>query len=107
MTRHPRTNQAGFSLMELLIAMGIFTIGFVAVAAIFYMRYEIEEAAGKTATRQGRLAGFETEDVLYLFPLVTLAGVLPAFLKAAAIGAPAAALLVGLQYRRLRARPGR
>jgi len=79
----------------------------VAVAAIFYMRYEIEEAAGKTATRQGRLAGFATEDVLYLFPLVTLAGVLPAFLKAAAIGAPAAALLVGLQYRRLRARPGR
>jgi len=43
-----------------------------AVAFIFYIRMRIEDLAGKMATRQASLAGFETEDVLYLIPLVTL-----------------------------------
>jgi len=32
---HLRQRQSGFSLMEVLVAMGVFTLGFVAVAAIF------------------------------------------------------------------------
>src|SRR5262249_4203051 len=58
-----------------------------AIALIFYLRMRIENLAGKAANQQGSLGGFETEDVLYLLPLVTLCnGVLP-FLVAAAIGA--------------------
>lgn len=71
-----------------------------AVALIFFLRMRIEERAGKAATRQAFLAGFETEDVLYLIPLVTmLDGVLP-FLLAATIGAPLFALWVVIDYRR-------
>jgi len=33
-----------------------------AVALIFYLRMRIEELAGKGASKQGSLAGFETED---------------------------------------------
>src|SRR5579859_4244384 len=36
-----------------------------AVAWIFYLRMRIETMAGKTASKQAMLAGFETEDVLY------------------------------------------
>jgi hypothetical protein len=32
----------------------------------------IEQMAGKTASKQASMGGFETEDVLYLLPLVTL-----------------------------------
>lgn len=71
-----------------------------AVALIFYLRMRIEEMAGKAATRQASLGGFETEDVLYLLPLVTLCnGVMP-FLIAASIGAPVFAAWVVIDYRR-------
>src|ERR1700761_470149 len=42
-----------------------------AVALIFYLRMRIEDMAGKTASQQASLGGFETEDILYLLPLVT------------------------------------
>jgi phosphatidylglycerophosphate synthase len=72
-----------------------------AVALIFYLRMRMEEMAGKAATRQASLAGFETEDILYLLPLVTLcSGIMP-FLIAAAIGAPVFAAWVVLDYRRV------
>ena len=58
-----------------------------AVALIFYLRMRIEELLGKSGTRQSSLAGFETEDVLYLLPLVTLFGGLTPFLLAAGVGA--------------------
>ena len=54
-----------------------------AVALIFYLRMRIEELLGKAGTRQASLGGFETEDVLYLLPLVTLFGGLGTFLLAA------------------------
>ena len=44
-----------------------------AIALIFYLRMRIERRAGKAATQQASLGGFETEDVLYLLPLVTCA----------------------------------
>jgi phosphatidylglycerophosphate synthase len=72
-----------------------------AVASIFYLRMRIEELAGKSAGKQGALAGFETEDVLYLLPLVTLFNGLTNFLVAAAIGAPLFAIWVITDYRRV------
>jgi phosphatidylglycerophosphate synthase len=71
-----------------------------AIALIFFLRMRIENMAGKAATRQASLGGFETEDVLYLLPLVTLAdGVMP-FLVAAAICAPLYTIWVVVDYRR-------
>jgi phosphatidylglycerophosphate synthase len=72
-----------------------------AVALIFYLRMRIEALAGKAASKQGSLAGFETEDVLYLLPLVTLLNGLTNFLVAAAIGAPLFAIWVIADYRRV------
>jgi archaetidylinositol phosphate synthase len=72
-----------------------------AIALIFYLRMRIEEMAGKSATRQASLGGFETEDILYLLPLVTLcSGVMP-FLIAASIGAPVFAAWVVIDHRRV------
>lgn len=73
-----------------------------AVALIFYLRMRIESMVGKSGTQQGRLAGFETEDVLYLMPLVTVCNGLTNFLIAAAIGAPLFAIWVTFDYWRVR-----
>jgi len=72
-----------------------------AVALIFYLRMRIESMAGKSGTQQGSLGGFETEDVLYLMPLVTVFSGLTNFLIAAAIGAPLFALWVVFDYWRV------
>ena len=72
-----------------------------AVSIIFFLRMRIEAALGKSATRQASFAGFETEDVLYLFPLATLADVLTPLLVTAAIVAPLFALWVAFDYRRV------
>jgi archaetidylinositol phosphate synthase len=72
-----------------------------AVALIFYLRMRIEELLGKSATRQASLGGFETEDVLYLFPLATLSNALVPTLLAAAICAPLFAVWVVIDYQRL------
>jgi archaetidylinositol phosphate synthase len=79
----------------------------VAVAVIFFFRMRIEEMAGKTVTTQSFAAGFETEDVLYLLPLVTLFGVVAPFLIAAALGASLFAIWVLVDYARVvrRTRP--
>jgi len=73
-----------------------------AVALIFYLRMRIESMAGKSGTQQGRFGGFETEDILYLMPLVTLCSGLTNFLIAAAIGAPLFAIWVTFDYWRVR-----
>ncbi len=72
-----------------------------AVALIFFLRMRIEEMAGKSATRQGSLAGFETEDALYLFPLITLFHGLEAMLVAASVVAPLYAVWTVIEYRRV------
>lgn len=72
-----------------------------AIALIFYLRMRIETMAGKAASKQGSLAGFETEDVLYLLPLVTVFNGLTPFLAAASIGAPLFAVWVVIDYRRV------
>ncbi|WP_206956428.1 CDP-alcohol phosphatidyltransferase family protein [Trinickia acidisoli] len=73
----------------------------IAVALIFYLRMRIESMAGKDGTKQASAAGFETEDVLYLLPLVTLSHSVEPFIVAASIGAPVFALWVVLDYRRI------
>jgi phosphatidylglycerophosphate synthase len=72
-----------------------------AVALIFYLRMRIESLLGKAGTQQGSVGGFETEDVLYLMPLVTVCGGLTNFLVAAAIGAPLFAIWVLFDYWRV------
>jgi archaetidylinositol phosphate synthase len=71
-----------------------------AIALIFYLRMRIEDMAGKAASQQASLGGFETEDVLYLLPLLTLSNAVVPFLLAAAVCAPLFALWVAIDYRR-------
>jgi archaetidylinositol phosphate synthase len=73
-----------------------------AVALIFLLRMRIEDMVGKSASRQASLGGFETEDVLYLLPLVTLSNAVVPFLTAAALFAPLYAVWVVFDYRRVR-----
>lgn len=81
------------------------TVAGLAVALIFFLRMRIESRVGKSGTKQASAAGFETEDVLYLLPLVTLADGIGPFLTAASIGAPLFALLVIIDYWRVMRRP--
>jgi phosphatidylglycerophosphate synthase len=80
------------------------TVAGAAVALIFYLRMRIEELLGKSGTKQSSLAGFETEDILYLLPLVTLFSGLTPFLIAAVVGAPLFALLVVADFIRVQRR---
>jgi phosphatidylglycerophosphate synthase len=85
-------------------------LGFLAgasVATIFSVRLGMEQAHGKTITRQPIFAGFEPEDTLYVVGPVTWAGALQPFLVAAGIGAPLFLLWVLGQWLRARraARP--
>jgi phosphatidylglycerophosphate synthase len=77
------------------------TVAGAAVALIFYLRMRIEAVLGKAGTRQRSMAGFETEDILYLLPLVTLFSGLTPFLFAASVGAPLFALLVVVHFIRV------
>lgn len=72
-----------------------------AIALVFFLRMRIEALAGKAANQQGAIGGFETEDVLYLLPLVTLCNGTAALLMAASIGAPLFAIWVVGDYRRV------
>jgi phosphatidylglycerophosphate synthase len=72
-----------------------------AIAFIFYLRMRIEAMHGKTATQQASLGGFETEDVLYLFPLATLSNALEPMLLVASICAPLYAIWVVIDCRRV------
>jgi archaetidylinositol phosphate synthase len=71
-----------------------------AIALIFFLRMRIEEMHGKSATRQAFLAGFETEDVLYLFPLATLSNALAPMLLVASVCAPLFAVWVVIDHQR-------
>jgi len=79
----------------------------VAVALIFFLRMRIEEMAGKAGTKQASVGGFETEDVLYLLPIVTLTNVVMPFVVVASIGAPLFAVWVVIDYWRVARRTAR
>ncbi|MBD2728213.1 CDP-alcohol phosphatidyltransferase family protein [Nostoc sp. FACHB-892] len=76
--------------------MGI--VSGVSVACIFHLRNQMEQRLGKDASRQPNFAGFDIEDVLYLFPIVTLLDGLEPLLIAATIGAPTFAVWVIWQF---------
>jgi phosphatidylglycerophosphate synthase len=76
-----------------------------AIALIFYLRMRIEDRVGKAANQQASMGGFETEDVLYLLPLVTLSNAVMPFLIVAALCAPLFAVWVAMDYRRVLRRP--
>ncbi len=91
---------AGESVLQFSpVLLGL--IAGLAIALIFFLRMRIEDMAGKSASRQASFGGFETEDVLYLLPLVTLSNALKPFLIAAALCAPLFALWVLVDYRRV------
>lgn len=77
-----------------MLAPVLGSIAGIAVAAIFHMRNDMEQRLGKSATKQPNFAGFEPEDVFYLLPAVTHAGLMQGFLYVAAVGAPLAAIIV-------------
>src|SRR3569833_2294872 len=72
-----------------------------AVALIFYLRMRIVSMVGKAGTQQGSWGGFETEDILYLMPLVTLCNGLTNFLVAAGKRGPLFAIWVTFDYWRV------
>ncbi|WP_445634254.1 CDP-alcohol phosphatidyltransferase [Nostoc sp. DSM 114161] len=78
------------------LLMGI--ISGISVACIFHLRNQMEQRLGKEATRQPNFAGFDIEDVLYLFPIVALLNGLQPLLIAASIGAPTFAIWVIWQF---------
>jgi hypothetical protein len=75
----------------------------VAVALIFFLRMRVESMVGKSGTKQASMGGFETEDVLYLLPVVTILNGMTPFLVASAIGAPLFAIYVAVDYQRVTA----
>lgn len=77
------------------------TMAGIAVALIFFLRMRIEAVAGKAGTRQAFARGFETEDILYLLPLITLASGVAQFILIASIGAPLFAMWVMFDYWRV------
>ncbi|MGF6917109.1 CDP-alcohol phosphatidyltransferase family protein [Paraburkholderia sp. 40] len=79
----------------------------VAVALIFFLRMRTEEMVGKAGTKQASMGGFETEDVLYLLPIVTLTNVVAPFVVVASIGAPLFAVWVVIDYWRIARRSAR
>jgi archaetidylinositol phosphate synthase len=80
------------------VALGL--IAGCAIALIFYLRMRIENMVGKAGSKQASLGGFETEDVLYLLPLITLSNGLVPMLLAATVCAPLFAIWVVIDYRR-------
>ena len=78
------------------LLMGI--VSGVSVACIFHLRNKMEQRLGKDASRQPNFAGFDIEDVLYLFPIVPLLNGLEPLLMAATIGAPTFAVWVIWQF---------
>jgi phosphatidylglycerophosphate synthase len=92
----------GYSLIHSQLGIWALLMGIVSglsVACIFHLRNEMEQQLGKDATRQPNWAGFDIEDVLYLFPVVILLPSLVSLLIAATLGAPAFALWVIWEYR--------
>ncbi|MFM0198363.1 CDP-alcohol phosphatidyltransferase family protein [Paraburkholderia fungorum] len=79
----------------------------IAIALIFFLRMRIEDMAGKAGTKQASVGGFETEDVLYLLPIVTLTSVVTPFVVVASIGAPLFAAWVVVDYWRVVRRAAR
>jgi archaetidylinositol phosphate synthase len=91
--------KSGFALPFPAPLLGV--VAGTSIALIFFLRMRIEDIGGKAATQQASLGGFETEDLLYLLPLVTLCSGVAPFLMIASICAPLFAIWVVLGYARV------
>ncbi len=103
----------GFTITGFFIALGIgfhethgiFPVisGFIsgiAISLIFLIRSKIEQAQGKKEVKQKLFNGFESEDILYLVPLLALTDTLIYFLYLSLIGSPIGAVITYIIYRK-------
>lgn len=100
----------GWGLAGGSLGLGAPIMGLVAggsVAFIFWLHMIMEGELGKTGAKLPSAGWFEIEDVLYLFPLVTLCDVREPFLVLAFVGAPTFAVWLGWYFRVLRRRATR
>jgi phosphatidylglycerophosphate synthase len=94
--------RAGSSLQLTALCLG--AVAGVAVSVILFLRIRVAQMAAKPPRKPGTVVGFETEDVLYLLPVITVANALMPFLVATACGAPLLAIRAIADYRRARRR---
>ena len=95
----------GIGLMQTNLGAYASVMGIIAgisVAAIFYMRNDIEKNIGKKNARQPHRSGVEAEDVLYTLPIITYFQLDYYFIFAAAIGAPIYCIYVIKDYLKLK-----
>ena len=94
--------RAGTALQLPALCLG--ALAGAAVALLLFLRMRVAQIAGKPPRRLGTVAAFETEDVLYLLPVVAVFNGLTPLLIATAVGAPFLAIWALADYRRARRR---
>ena len=91
----------GIGLMQTNLGVYACIMGIISgttVAAIFYMRNDIEKNIGKKNARQPHKSGVEAEDILYVLPIITYFQLDYNFIFAASIGAPIFCIYVIKDY---------
>ncbi len=91
----------GIGLMQTNLGVYACIMGIISgttVAAIFYMRNDIEKNIGKKNARQPHKSGVEAEDILYALPIITYFQLDYYFIFAASIGAPIFCIYVIKDY---------
>ena len=104
----------GFTIVGFFIALGIGfyetqgifpvvsgLISGIAILFIFIIRNKIEQAHGKKEVQQKSFYGFESEDILYLVPLLALTDTLIYFLYLSLIGSPIGAIITYMICKKL------
>ena len=104
----------GFTIVGFFIALGIGfseTLGIIPIICglisgitillIFLIRNKIEQAHGKTGVKQKSFYGFESEDILYIVPLLALTDTLIYFLYLSSIGSSIGVIITYLIYKKL------
>ena len=91
----------GIGLMQTNLGVYACIMGIISgttVAAIFYMRNDIEKNIGKKNARQPHKSGVEAEDILYALPIITYFQLDYYFIFTASIGAPIFCIYVIKDY---------
>ena len=91
----------GIGLMQTNLGVYACIMGIISgttVAAIFYMRNDIEKNIGKKNARQPHKSGVEAEDILYALPIIAYFQLDYYFIFAASIGAPIFCIYVIKDY---------
>ncbi|MCP5149564.1 MAG: CDP-alcohol phosphatidyltransferase family protein [Ectothiorhodospiraceae bacterium] len=77
-----------------------------AIAWVLLAMVRMERAQGQGSATMSSFAGFDPDDALVIVPLAMVLGFGDALIVAAAIGAPLAAVVIGVELRRRRAGRG-